>query len=178
LKLLTADRFVLEELWRSLDHYAERLDAADRALRDFARHDPPPEQQARRRLKTIPGVGEVTIDVFLAEAADVRRFSSHKKLTAYAGLSPAYRESAGKRKDQGITHSGSRLLRWVLVQAAWQLVRREPRWQRIFESLAKRRGKKKAIVAIARRLLCLMRAIVLQDRPYTKVGDKPLPQAA
>ena len=170
LKLLAADRFVLDELWLSLDHYVERLHAADRALRDFARHDPPPEQQARRWLKTIPGVGGITIDVFLAEIADVRRFSSQKKLTAYAGLSPGYRESAGKRKDQGITHSGSRLLRWILVQAAWQLVRREPRWQRIFEALAKRRGKKKAIVAVARRLLCLMMAIVIQDRPFAKAA--------
>jgi transposase len=170
LKLLAADRFVLDQLWLSLDHYVQRLDAAEKALRAFAKTDPPSEQQARRRLNTIPGVGTITIDVFLAETADVRRFSSQKKVTAYAGLSPGYRESAGKRKDLGITHTGSRLLRWVLVQAAWQLVRRDGRWQRIFEALLKRRGKKKAIVAVARRLLCLMMAVVVNDRPYQKTA--------
>jgi transposase len=170
LKLLAADRFVLDELWLSLEHYGQRLHAAEQALREFARTDPPQEQRARRRLDTIPGVGEVTIDVFLAETADVRRFGSQKKLTAYAGLSPGYRESAGKRHELGITHTGSRLLRWVLVQAAWQLVRRDGRWQRIFARLVQRRGKKKAIVAVARRLLCLMMAVVVSDRPYQKAA--------
>jgi transposase len=170
LKLLAADHFVLEELWLSLDHYLQRLVAAEKALREFARSDPPPDQQARRRLDTIAGVGTVTIDVFLAETADVRRFGSQKKLTAYAGLAPGYRESAGKRKDLGITHTGSRLLRWVLVQAAWQLVQRDGHWRRIFEALLKRRGKKKAIVAVARRLLCLMMALVVNDRPYRKAA--------
>ena len=169
-KLLAADRFVLDDLWTSLEHCQQRLAAAGKALRAFATSDPPSEQQARRRLQTIPGVGWITIDVFLAEAADVRRFSSQKKLAAYAGLSPGYRESAGKRRELGITHAGSRLLRWVLVQAAWQLVRRDGRWQRVFESLVKRRGKKKAIVAVARRLLCLMMAVIVNDRPYQQVA--------
>jgi transposase len=169
-KLLAADRFVLDELWLSLDHYTQRLAAAEQALREFAKSDPPQERQARRRLNTLPGVGAVTIDVFLAETADVRRFGSQKKLTAYAGLAPGQRESGGKRKELGITHAGSRLLRWVLVQAAWQLVRRDGRWQRIFEALAKRRGKKKAIVAIARRLLCLMMAVVVNNRPYRQAA--------
>jgi transposase len=170
LNLLAADRFVLDELLASLDHHLQRLAAAERALREFAKSDPPSEKHARRRLDTIPGVGWITIDVFLAEVAEVRRFSSQKKLTAYAGLSPGYRESAGKRRELGITHTGSRLLRWVLVQAAWQLVRRDGRWRRIFESLVKRRGKKKAIVAVARRLLCLMMAVVIHDRPYRKAA--------
>lgn len=170
LQLRPADRFVLDELWLSLDHYAERLHAAQRALGAFAGQDPPAEKRARRRLDTIPGVGVTTIDVFLAETADVRRFSSQKKLTAYAGLAPGGRESAGKRKELGITHQGSRILRWVLVQAAWQLVRRDGRWQRIFEALVERRGKKKAIVAVARRLLCLMMAMVVNDRPYRRAA--------
>lgn len=170
LKLLAADRFVLDELWLSLEHHCQRLVAADRALSEFARRDPPAEKRARGRLDTIPGVGAVTIDVFLAETADVRRFGSQKKLTAYAGLSPGGRESAGKRKELGITHAGSRLLRWVLVQAAWQLVRRDEHWQRIFAALLKRRGKKKAIVAVARRLLCLMMAVVVNDRPYRQAA--------
>jgi transposase len=169
-KLLAADRFVLDELWLSLAHYSQRLTAAEKALGAFAKTDPPPEQRARRLLDTIKGVGTVTIDVFLAETAGVRRFSSQKKLTAYAGLAPGQRESAGKRKELGITHAGSRLLRWVLVQAAWQLVRRDGHWRRVFEALVKRRGKKKAIVAVARRLLCLMMAVVVQDRPYRQAA--------
>ena len=58
----------------------------------------------------------------------------------------------------------------MLVQAAWQLVQRDGRWQRIFAQLAQRRGKKKAIVAVARRLLCLLMAVVVHDRPCRKAA--------
>lgn len=165
-----ADRFVLDELIASLDHYDDRLSRAEKALREFAKKAPAQERKERKLLSTIPGVGTVSIDVFLAETADVRRFRSQKRLTAYAGLSPGHRESAGRRKDLGITHTGSKLLRWVMVQAAWQLVRRDDRWQRLFESLAKRRGKKKAIVAMARRLLCMMMSVVTNERPYGRAA--------
>jgi transposase len=117
-------------------------------------------------LQTIPGVGFITTEVFLSEIADLRRFRSQKKVVAYAGLAPGQRESAGKRKDLGITHAGSGMLRWALNQASWQLVRRDLKWRRIFEDLAKRRGKKKAITAISRRLLCVMTAVVTSGRPY------------
>ena len=91
-------------------------------------------------------------------------------MTAYVGLAPGQRESAGKTKELGITHRGSRLLRWALNQAAWQLVRRDLRWRRIFESLAKRRGRKKAITAVSRRLLCVMTAVVSRGQPYRQVA--------
>jgi len=79
---------------------------------------------------------------------------------------PGQRESAGRRRELGITHAGSGMLRWVLNQASWQLVQRSPRWRLIFEAIAKRRGKKKAITAISRRLLCVMTSIVNSGRPY------------
>ena len=66
----------------------------------------------------------------------------------------------------GITKEGSRLLRWVLVEASWQLVYRTSRWRSIFEALAKRRGKKRAIVAVARRLLCVMVSMLQTGRKY------------
>lgn len=170
LKLSGADRFVLDELWLTLDHLRERRDAAERALREFAAGGSPAEQAMRARLATIPGVGFITIEVFLAETADVRRFGSQKKLAAYAGLAPGFRESAGKRRELGITHQGSRLLRWGMVQAAWRLVRHDPRWGRIFDGIAKRRGRKKAIVAVARRLLGLMMAVATAERTYTRAA--------
>ena len=168
--LRPADRFVLDDLWLTLDHYCQRLCGLEQALKEFARGASTPEAQARRLLNTIPGVGPTTIEIFLAELADVRRFGSQKKVTAYAGLAPGQRESGGRCKALGITHTGSGLLRWVLNQASWQLVRRDGRWQRIFEALAKRRGKKKAITAVSRRLLCLMTSMVLNEQPYRRAA--------
>jgi transposase len=168
--LSDGDRFVIDELWLSLDHQIERLRAAEKKLREFAKAGPPEEQRARVCLSTIPALGPVTIDVFLAETADVRRFSSQKRLAAYAGLAPGFRGSAGRSRELGIERRGSRLLRWAMVQAAWRLTWKEPRWGRIFEALARRRGKKKAIVAIARRLLSVMMSVVVNDDTYRKAA--------
>jgi transposase len=161
-----ADRFVLKQLWKEYDFHLEQSEAIEREIRQFAASAPIPEAQARQLLHTIPGVGEVTVEAFLSEVGDVRRFGSQKKVAAYAGLSPGQRESAGKVQELNITHRGSRLLRWALNQASWQLVRRDLRWRTIFEGLAKRRGKKKAITAISRRLLCVMVSLVQRGQEY------------
>ena len=75
-------------------------------------------------------------------------------------MAPGQRESAGKKKELHIERSGSKMLRWVLVEAAWQLVRRTGCWRVPFERLGARIGRKKAIVAMARRLLGVMMALL------------------
>jgi transposase len=81
-------------------------------------------------------------------------------------MAPGQRESAGKKKDLHIERAGSAMLRWILVEAAWQLVRRTGRWREIFERLSARTGRKKAIVAVARRLLGVMMALLKSGQPY------------
>jgi transposase len=110
----------------------------------------------------------------LSELGDLERFRSAKCVVAYAGLAPGRRESAGKSKELGITKEGSRLLRWALVEAAWRLVRRSCRWRQSFEKLRQRRGKKKAIVAIARRLLAVMVALLKSGQAY-RLAAEPVP---
>jgi transposase len=168
IELTPTDRFRIEELCLALDFLLLRLERAHHELRRFASEGSDSEQQARLLLRSIPGVGEITTEVALSELGDIRRFRSAKQAVAYAGLAPGWRESAGKRKDLPIEKKGSRLLRWVLIEAAWQFVRYNPRWRDAFERLAKRTGKKKAITAIARRLLCVMVAILKSGQPYVR----------
>lgn len=165
-ELSPADRFRIDQLREQLTFLQARLKDANERLRSFAQEGADWERRARELLRTIPGVGEVTSEVVLAELGDASRFGSTKKAVAYAGLAPGYRESAGKRKELSIEKKGSRLLRWVLVESAWQVVRYDARWRRRFEQLAKRTGKKKAITAIARRLLTVMVAILHSGEPY------------
>jgi transposase len=160
------DRFVLDQLLGQADHLRAQLRAVSRQLKQFAQAAPTREAEARTVLRTIPGVGPVTIDVVLSELGDVSRFPNAKKVCAYAGLVPAVRQSAGKSKELGITKTGSPLLRWALVEAAWRLVRQSGRWRPIYEGLKRRRGGKKAIVAVARRLLCVMYAMLKAMKPY------------
>lgn len=175
-KLSASDRFVLDQLhaqWRSLEGQILEL---GRRLKAFAAEAPAREAEARAKLATIPGVGPVTVDVVLSELGDVGRFRSTKAVSAYAGLAPAVRQSAGKGKDLGITKEGSPLLRWALVEAGWRVIRRSAAWRRIYEGIKRRAGGKEAIVAVARRLLVVMTAMLRDGTNYDllKVGE---PQA-
>ncbi len=165
--LSAADRFEVQHLQAEWELFANQLQAADKQLREFAQGAPQFEREARAVLETIPQVGRVTIDAVLSELGDFRRFRSAKKVVAYAGLDPGRRESDGKVKQLSISKEGSRILRWALIQAAWRLVNTSPRWTFLFEGLKRNTGsKKKAIVGVARRLLCVMFAMLREGKRY------------
>ena len=164
--LSNVDRFRVRLLLQELDQHVQRRNRVDRKLQRFAKSAPARERQARQTLESIPYVGTVTIDVVLSEVGDFRRFSAQRKSTAYAGLAPGVRQSDGRSKDLGITKEGSRLLRWALIQAAWRLVGHTRRWGFLYERLKQRCGPKKAIVAVARRLWCVMVSMLNSGQKY------------
>jgi transposase len=83
------------------------------------------------------------------------------------------RQSSDKRKNLPITKAGSPLLRWALVEAAWRAVRQGAAWRRVYQGIKQRAGGKKAIVAVARRLLCVLYAMHRDGTNYNflKVGE-------
>lgn len=162
-----ADRFAMNQMADELKFFRLQLLEADRQLREFAAQAPVRERQLRELLLSIPGVGAVTAEVVLAEIADIDRFDSQKEVVAYAGLAPGQRESAGRSKELHIEKTGSKHLRWILVEAAWRLIRHSPRWRNIYERLKARLRAKKAVVAIARRLLTVMTAILKSGEPFS-----------
>jgi len=166
LKLAAADRFVVDQLLTTWTRQLEQIRQIERRLREFASEAGIAETEAREALASIPGVGVLTVDIILSEIGDIHRFRSANEVVAYAGLAPGRRESAGKAKELGITKDGSRLLRWAMVEAAWRLVRHTSRWRNVYDQLQKRRGKKKAIVAIARRLVTIVVAVWRKGEKY------------
>ncbi len=171
LALSPADRFAVEALREQLRLFQRQRRQADRQLAEFARTSPPAEAEARSLLETIPRVGPVTIDVALSELGDWRRFRSQKTVTAFAGLDPGFRRSANKCQELHISKEGSRLLRWALIQAAWRLVGCSPRWRYLAARLQINTGsKKKAIVGVARHLMCMMFAMLASGQPYAMHG--------
>jgi len=165
-QLSESDRFAVKQLLKEWEFQRARLQDLTAALKKFIAKAPVAEAEARELLQSIPGVGTVTTEVVLSELADPKRFRAGKCAVAYAGMAPGQRESAGKKKELHIERTGSKMLRWVLVEAAWQLVRRTGRWRVIFERLSARIGRKKAIVAMARRLLGVMMALLKSGQPY------------
>lgn len=170
----TSDRYETKNLLEQFELHQRQLQDCDRQLRRFAKSAPLAEREARAVLDTMPEVGPVTIDVVLSELGDWRRFRNAKQVVAYAGLDPGFRESAGKARQLKISKEGSKLLRWAMIETAWRLVTKLQHWRRMFETLKKNTGSpKKAIVAVARRVLCVMYAMLRDGRSYQMV-----PQAA
>jgi transposase len=107
-------------------------------------------------LVQLPGIGMLSAMTILGAIGDVARFPNAKKLVGYSGLGARVHHSGSTRRGGGITKQGRRELRTVMVECAWVAARRHPHWQSQFARLAKRIGKQKAIVAIARKLLVVV----------------------
>jgi transposase len=165
--LSASEQFAFEQLWEEYEQHKKRLALAEARLRAFAKEAPLAEREGRAVLESIPCLGPVTIDVILSEVGDWRRFRSQKDLMSFAGLAPGIRESAGHAKQLGITKEGSRYLRWAMIEFAWRMVNKSRRWGLIHTRLAKKGGAKKAIVAVARRLLGVIHSMLHSGRKYS-----------
>jgi transposase len=147
LDLPAASREIVTDCLAVIDGLAPLIDRIDGELRQHAKADP-----RVKVLTTLPGVGEFTALVMLAEIGDITRFGSARKLASWAGLTPTVRGSDLTVRHGHISKQGSAWLRWVLNQAA-QTAKRSPEFAAAYSSIAKRRGKKIATIAIARKLL-------------------------
>lgn len=137
--------------------------------------DPPPQSlswtAAVVLLDTMPGVDQRTAEVILAEMGlNMRQFPTADDLTAWAGLAPGNHESGGKRYS-GRTPQGNKPLRTIMTQAAWAAVRTKDTFLKArYHRLAARRGKKRAIVAIARSMLESAWYMLSRCEPYRDLG--------
>lgn len=128
-------------------------------------------EEAVDLLDTIPGIDRHAAEMILAEIGiDMRQFPSDKHLTAWAGVAPGNHESAGKRYS-GRTRKGNRNLQTILVQAAWAAVRTKETFLKArYHRLAARRGKKRAIVAVAHSILVSIWHMLSQGVAYRELG--------
>lgn len=132
----------------------------------------------------LPGFGVLSAMVVLSAIGTITRFPSAKHLVGYSGLGAGIYASGKITRTKAITKQGRRELRAVLVEAAWTAVEYSPFWKEQFARLSVRLGKKKAIVAIARRLLvCIWHVLAKAEtdrhavpaavgRKLLKWGDK------
>jgi transposase len=118
-------------------------------------------------LKTLPGVSQVSAMIIIAETgADMSVFENSGKITGWAGLRPRNDESAGKYKSTAIT-KGNKYLRSILVQVSWTASRMKNGWfKEKFNRLAMRKSRKKALIAIARKLLTVTWNMLYYKTPY------------
>jgi transposase len=150
------------EEWRSLvDQINMRIKSLDAWL----------EQQAKRdgrvlRLQTHPGIGLLTSLALVHSLEPVSRFAGERKVAAYVGLTPAQHSSGDVVRMGRITRSGKNSLRGTLVEAAWRMVSKDSAMRKQYEQIKARAGAKRAIVAVARRLLLRAGRMLLDGRAY------------
>lgn len=156
LTLPTGLAATLAPLQRMVDTLSDAIARYDEQLRAHAACDP-----IVQRLLTVPGVGLVVALTFRAYVDDVSRFASASQLSAAVGVVPREASSAERRHRGHITKAGPRELRSLLVQAAWACWRskQSATLRAWVERLAARRGKRIAIVALARRLSRILFAV-------------------
>jgi len=141
------------------------ITAADRRLARLAT-----ESSAAQRLMSMPAVGPVTALGFVAALDDVGRFGAAHQVEAYLGLVPS-EHSSGERQHRGrVTKRGDSRTRWLLVEAGWRVRRsKDPALAPLnawADRIAARRGKRVAVVALARRLAGILYAMWRDDAPY------------
>jgi transposase len=122
-------------------------------------------------LKSVPGIDEIWACIIAAEVGDFSRFPNADALEFWSGLTPDNEESAGRTQSGKITKAGSPTLRWALCKAGTTLCRSDVKQEAIRQRLIQRMPKAKANVAMGRRLLRILVAMVRDGSLYQ--GQEP-----
>jgi transposase len=160
--------FMLADHLAHVDYLDDAIERVTREIETRLEMD----QQTLELLDTIPGVSLRVAQVILAEVGrDMGRFPSARHLASWAGLCPGNHESAGKQFT-GRTRRGNPSLRQALVEAAQAAARnRNCYFHSQYRRLAARRGKARALIAVAHSLLVVIYHVLNKREPYRELGN-------
>ena len=145
-------------IWRALDEQIAQLVAE---LKQLAQTD-----VNEATYRSVPGVGLISARVLSHELGNMSEFSNERQLFSYTGLTPG-EHSSGQQVHRGhITKQGNRHLRGLIVEIAWRAIRKDQGLYNYFERLHPRTGKKRAIIAVARKLIGKIRAAFRKGQHY------------
>lgn len=161
-------QFLLVELLAQLDYLEEAAERVSGKIQEYTA----PFQREIEYLDTIPGINRFQAEMLLAEVgADMSRFPTAGHIASWAGVCPGNDESAGKRRS-GKIRKGSPWLRTALVEAAHGAGRTKNTYLGAqYRRLAARRGKKKALVAVAHSILVIAYHVLSKKEPYDDLGS-------
>jgi len=157
-------RFNLELVWQQYQLYQKQLISIEEKMRCICQEH---YSQEMELLQTIPGIKSQSAMQIIAETGgNMNAFENSGKLTGWAGLRPKNDESAGKYKSTSIT-KGNKYLRRILVQCGWAASRTKGSYYKNkFEQLCIRKSRKKALIAIARKLLTVIWSVLKKKQQY------------
>jgi len=148
------DQMQIRHYWLTIDHLNELINETETVIAE--RSVTEPWRDALTFLMQLPGVGLYTGMTILAAIGEIQRFADPGKLVGYSGLGARVHASGDHYYTGKISKEGRSELRAALIASAWVAVRWSDHWRELFQPLAKRIGKQKAITAIARKLLVVI----------------------
>lgn len=155
-------KYVIECLANQWLHLTNEIEKIDRKLAEQANED----ISLEKIYRSVPGFGPTIARSLANELGDMKQFSNERKLFSFTGLTPQ-EYSSGEHKRLGhISRQGRPILRKMLIQAAWQAIKVDKEIENFFLEISKRIGKKRAIVAVARRLIGRVKTCLKENRPY------------
>ena len=162
-------RFMLRQLLTHLKHLEQQVAQFSSRIEELLA--PFLDQELVKKLRAIPGVDRTTIENVVAEIGlDMNQFPTAHHLVSWAGMCPGNEESAGKRKRSRTTH-GNRWLRRALAESAWAATRSSNSYLAAqYRRLVGRRGKNRALVAVAHSLLVIIYEIIKHRADYKDLG--------
>jgi transposase len=124
------------------------------------------EKSLQLIYESVPGIGSIHARQLANELGDMTQFKNEKQLFSFTGLTPSEHSSGEHTRQGNITRQGASVLRKILVEAAWVTITKDPSLKEVFNRLSSGRGKKRAIVGVARRLAGRIRSCVLTGALY------------
>lgn len=155
---------VLEELRGIYFELDARVDALTQELRQVAKL--PEYAPMVELLSSVPGIGWLSALTLVVEIVDFGRFPDGEALSSYVGVTPSEHSSGDRIRHGHITGQGNPIVRSVLVESSWILIGKDPLMRRFYDRIKVRRGGKRAIVAVARKLCHRLVAIAHSGTPY------------
>ena len=145
-------------IWKTLDEQIAKL---DQRLKHQADSDP-----NEKIYRSAPGIGKVSARVLSNELGDMSQFKNERQLFSYTGLTPSEYSSGENIRKGHISRQGNSRVRAILVEIAWRAIKKDKTLAIFFERLYPYTGKKRAIVAVARKFIGRIRAAFRQNQNY------------
>lgn len=148
----------LFRMWQAVDG---EISTIEKKMKVRSKHD-----SLNSIYQSVPGIGPICSRILSDELGDMSQFRNERTIFSHTGLTPCEFSSGNSIRQGHITHQGSSRLRWVLTEAAWRAIKDDSKLRDDYNRIALRRGKKRAIVAIARKLIGRIRACIRTGETY------------
>lgn len=161
-------KIMIKEVIEHIDEISKRIINMDKLIDEYMVE----YEENKKKIEKIPGIGKRSSEIILAEIGqDMSRFPTSAHISSWTGICPGNNESAGKRRN-GRTRKGNKILKSTLVECAQSAIRKKDSFLYAqYQRISMRKGKKRAIVAVAHTMLIAIYHMINENKEYKDLGS-------